>query len=71
MPTRYLSTFPERTMRGSKSAKPNPGGQALNKPAAVTERTADWPKLARGGSGFNRATKMPVVKTAPAKAGLP
>lgn len=37
----------------------------------LSEKTASWPDVGpHWGSSFNRATKMPVVKTRPAKKGL-
>lgn len=71
MPSRYNARFPERKITARESAKTATPGAAASAPAKVTERTAAWPKLARGGSNFNRSTRAPVVKVAAAKAGLP
>lgn len=71
MPSRYHARFPERKITARESAKTATPGAAAATPRTVKEQTAAWPKLARGGSNFNRATRAPVVKTAAAKSGLP
>lgn len=71
MSARRFSQFKQRRTRTSGKA-PAPGmpGEA---PAAALpgERTAAWPSAGRvGPMPFNRATKVPVVKTTARKQGL-
>ena len=69
MASRYYTEFPERKVSPPAPAR-SPGGTA-DKPGAIQERTAPWPKPGpTWGSSFNRKTKAAVVKTRAAKHGV-
>lgn len=72
MSSRWYAEFPERKLSKTSSAKGKrqEAGESP-RPGRVEERTAKWPKPGpMPGVGFNRTTKMPVVKTRPAKGGV-
>ena len=70
MPSRYMAHFPERKITAPKPSQGSPRGP---KPStAMPEKTAAWSDPgSHGPADLNRATKMPVLKTTPKKAGLP
>ena len=73
MASRYHSKFKERKV-GKGGARPAPGktgDPGTETTGALSERTASWPVPGpQWGSSFNRATRVPVVKTRAKKGGI-
>lgn len=66
MASRYHSDFSDKKITAPSGPKGSKG--AAKKLWDGKERTASWPSAGKGwGSSFNRATRVPVVKTRPAK----
>lgn len=71
MASRFYSEFSERKTRALAKPPTTPKG-SKSPGGSVSETTANWPSAGPSGSpGWNRKSKVPIVKTYAKKMGLP